>query len=156
MSSSRRKPVLSALRGMAMTLALGIGVVGTSHADEPWQPTLMDPALLAALIEEGERVPYILYVGPRALYDQGHIKGSIYIGPAAISEGMDRLVEAVKNFAGNADIVVYCGCCPWHTCPNLPPADRKLRAMGFTNVKMLDTPTNLSLDWINKNYPTSR
>jgi len=148
-----RRFTLSPWRSLLLALALGAGA--GAGADGAWQPALMDPALLAAYIEEGENVPYILYVGPRALFDQGHITGAIYVGPASLEEGLQRLAEVVKNWPSNASIVVYCGCCPWSTCPNLPPADRKLRALGFTNVRMLDTPTNLSLDWINKNYPTS-
>jgi thiosulfate/3-mercaptopyruvate sulfurtransferase len=144
---------LATARGVASLLL--VGFLSTSSAED-WKPSLMATDLLAGLIEEGQRVPYILYVGPKPLFDQGHITGSIYVGPGSLNEGMQELADKVKEIPRDAAIVVYCGCCEWSICPNLPPVDRKLAQMGFTNVKMLDIPTNLTMDWVNKNYPTTR
>jgi rhodanese-related sulfurtransferase len=159
MSNDRKRPgrrsAIAVLHGIAFVLMMG--VLSTGRADDgSWRPTLMAPELLAGLIEEGFDVPYILYVGPGPLFDQGHISGSIYIGPASLNEGIQSLAEAVAELPRNARLVVYCGCCPWDVCPNLAPAQRKLEAMGFTNVKVLDIHTNLSLDWISRGYPTTR
>ena len=40
-------------------------------------------------------------------------------------------------------IVLYCGCCPWNHCPNVGPAFKQLRDLGFTNVKVLYMADNL-------------
>jgi len=39
-------------------------------------------------------------------------------------------------------------------CPNVRPAYRTLKEMGFTNVRVLNIPTNMNADWYSKNYPT--
>ncbi len=155
MSTARKRSMTAVLHCVALLLV--VGTSSTARAsDGSWNPRLMAPDLLAGLIEEGFDVPYILYVGPGPLFDLGHIPGSIYIGPASLNEGIQRLIEAVEEFPRNARLVVYCGCCPWDDCPNLAPAYRKLETMGFTNVKVLELPTSLSLDWINQGYPTTR
>lgn len=148
------KSAMAVLNCLAVLLLLA---APAGHAQESgWNPPLMEPELLAGLIEEGFDVPYVLYVGPGPLFDQGHITGSIYVGPASLEEGIEKLVESVKEIPKNASIVVYCGCCPWDVCPNVPPAYRKLVSMGFTNVQVLHIPTNLGADWISKGFPTSR
>ena len=52
--------------------------------------------------------------------------------------------------------MIYCGCCPWSHCPNVKPADDALRAMGFTNVKVLYIADNFGADWVNKGYPVAK
>jgi thiosulfate/3-mercaptopyruvate sulfurtransferase len=46
-------------------------------------------------------------------------------------------------------IVFYCGCCPFNHCPNVRPAFKVLKQMGFTNFKLLNLPENLKVNWIN-------
>jgi len=53
-------------------------------------------------------------------------------------------------------IVLYCGCCPWVRCPNVGPAFKLLRDLGFTNVKVLYLANNLGTDWVDKGYPVER
>jgi hypothetical protein len=48
---------------------------------------------------------------------------------------------------------VYCGCCPFEKCPNIRPAFNLMKAMGFSNGKLLNLPTNLKQNWIAKGYP---
>jgi hypothetical protein len=50
-------------------------------------------------------------------------------------------------------IVLYCGCCPWVRCPNVGPAFKLLRYLGFNNVKVLYLADNLGTDWVDKGYP---
>ncbi len=38
-------------------------------------------------------------------------------------------------------------------CPNIRPAYRTLREMGFTHVRVLNIPTNMHEDWFSKGYP---
>jgi hypothetical protein len=56
----------------------------------------------------------------------------------------------------DADVVIYCGCCPFRDCPNIRPAFRVLQEMKFTRAKLLNIPTTLKADWINKGYPSEK
>jgi hypothetical protein len=60
----------------------------------------------------------------------------------------------VADLPKDADIVVYCGCCPMVKCPNIRPAYRTLKELGFTHIRVLDVPTNMHDDWYAKNYPS--
>ena len=71
------------------------------------------------------------------LYTQAHIPGSEYIGPASSESGLQQLHKRVEPLPRDKFIVIYCGCCPWSHCPNVKPAHDALRALGFTNVKVL-------------------
>jgi hypothetical protein len=38
-------------------------------------------------------------------------------------------------------------------CPNIRPAYRALREMGFQHVRVLNIPNNMHEDWFGKGYP---
>jgi hypothetical protein len=100
-----------------------------------------------------EDQPLILQVGVLALYNQGHIPGSEYVGPASDSNGLQKLRERAKNLPKDKFIVFYCGCCPWNDCPNSKPAFQELKALGFSNAKLLYVPSSFKRDWVAKGYP---
>jgi hypothetical protein len=75
------------------------------------------------------------------------------IGPAHEKTNLDRLKQELENLPRNADIVIYCGCCPFEHCPNIRPAFRLLNEMKFTNQKLLNIPHNIKTDWMDKGYP---
>jgi rhodanese-related sulfurtransferase len=95
----------------------------------------------------------LMQVGFLMMYKMGHIPGSQYTGAAAKPEGLAALKKLVANLPRNQKIVIYCGCCPWGDCPNIRPAFRALKEMGFTNVKVLDLPQRLGDDWTARGYP---
>ena len=72
------------------------------------------------------------------------------VGPRA----KELLKKAVAGMAKDADLVIYCGCCPMVKCPNVRPAYRTLKEMGFTRVRVLHIPTNMHTDWYTKDYPS--
>ncbi len=115
----------------------------------------MKPADLAAVLNKpaNER-PLVLQIGFQFLYKQKHIPGSIFAGPAGEPEGLQRLDAALANTPKNAEVVIYCGCCPWTHCPNIRPAYSELKKLGYTNIRVLETTENLKTDWIEKGYPT--
>ncbi len=115
---------------------------------------MMSPAELNQLLKSSK--PLVLQVGPRSLYDQAHISGAEYIGNASTPEGMDALRARVKSEAKDKLIVIYCGCCPWDHCPNIHPAYKELRNLGYTNVRVLYMANNFGADWVNKGYPTEK
>ena len=100
--------------------------------------------------------PLMIQVGSHVLYTQAHIPGSEYIGPASGETGLQSLRKRVESLPRNKFIVLYCGCCPWNHCPNVKPADDALRAMGFTNVKVLYIAANFGADWVEKGYPVGK
>jgi len=118
---------------------------------------LINPEELVQIIQssKGEK-PLMIQVGSHVLYQQAHIPGSEYIGPASSESGLQSLRKRVESLPRNKFIVIYCGCCPWSHCPNVKPADDALRAMGFTNVKVLYVANNFGADWVDKGYPVAK
>jgi len=78
------------------------------------------------------------------------------VGPASEQAGLQLLGDRVAKLPGNTPIVVYCGCCPWGDCPNVPAACEAIRALGFTKVKAPCIAHNFGADWIDQGYPATR
>ena len=118
---------------------------------------LMNPEDLVKILQstQGEK-PLMIQVGSHVLYEQAHIPGSEYIGPASYESGLQQLRKRVEALPRRKFIVIYCGCCPWNHCPNVKPADDALRALGFTNVKVLYIPENFGANWVAKGYPVAK
>jgi rhodanese-related sulfurtransferase len=118
---------------------------------------LVEPADLAASLESSlAPKPLILHVGFRTMYDQAHIPGSDYAGPGKIAAGLQGLSARVAGLPKGTAIVIYCGCCPWNSCPNISAAYDTLHGLGFTNVKVLHISDNFGIDWVDKGYPSTR
>jgi len=100
--------------------------------------------------------PVVLQVGFRVMFNQAHVAGSQYVGPDSKPEGIRLLEAAVSSVSKDRLIVLYCGCCPWTRCPNVGPAYRRLRELGFTHVKVLYLANNFGDDWVGKGYATAR
>ncbi|MCQ0111729.1 hypothetical protein SAMN04487906_0093 [Zhouia amylolytica] len=117
---------------------------------EPWaEPQLIQPSELAGIIEKGNTSDVYLYsIGPA-----GPIKGSVEFGPAQQSDNLKQLEKRLNELPKDADVVLYCGCCPFKDCPNIRPAFTLLNEMGFTRHKLLNLSQNLKVDWIDKGYP---
>ena len=121
----------------------------TAQKPENWTADqLMAPAALAKTLELKKDIPIIYSVGPGAI-----IPHSIDIGMTNDEKNLDRFKKAVSNLPRTANIVIYCGCCPFEHCPNVRPAIDVLKAMNFTNFHLLNLPKNIKTDWISKGYP---
>ncbi len=86
-----------------------------------------------------------------------HLRGPICIAgrcPAIQASGIQSLENTVSSLPKGRYIVLYCGCCPWNRCPNVGPAYKRLRDLGFSNVKVLYIANNFGDDWVNKGYPS--
>ncbi len=114
---------------------------------------LVEPPDLVKLLTSARSKPVVLMVGPNVLYRSKHIPGSIFAGPGATPQGIALLKFTVAKIGKTADIVIYCGCCPWDHCPNIKPAMAELKAMGYTRARALNLPQNFKSDWIDKGYP---
>ena len=133
-----------------------LGLCLCQQGPDPWPATgLLEPAVLASVLKSADgKKPYVIGVGPRNLYVIKHIPHSTYAGPGSKAEGIDALKQAVAFLDKNADIVIYCGCCPMDHCPNVRPAFRVLAELGYTKVRVLNIATNMPTDWTAKGYPT--
>jgi thiosulfate/3-mercaptopyruvate sulfurtransferase len=118
--------------------------------NEPWsQSQLMEPSDLAQILKDTtKKQPLIIDIG-----FFGGIKNSIRIGPAREKANVDKLREFLNKYPKDADIVIYCGCCPFKDCPNIRPAFNLIKELNFSNAKLLDLPHNLKTDWSDKGYP---
>jgi hypothetical protein len=98
----------------------------------------------------------VLQVGSRVLFEQAHIAGAEYAGAGSQAAGLKQLQGRVAPLQRKTFIVLYCGCCPWNRCPNIAPAMKLLRDLGFTRVKALYLADNFGADWADKGYPVER
>ena len=117
---------------------------------------LIQPEELVQILKSKAAQPLMLQVGSHVLYQQAHIPGSEYVGAGSTDAGLAQLRDRVTKLPRNKAIVLYCGCCPWGHCPNVKPADDALRALGFTNVKVLYIANNFGTDWVNRGYPVAK
>lgn len=122
----------------------------TLGVSNPWTTKqVIEPSILASIINDAKLdKPLILNIG--AVED---IKSAKHIGAVSEAENMKKLNGAVHLLPKNTAIVVYCGCCPFNKCPNIRPAFTALQKEGFTDIKVLDLPTNLKVNWSSKGYP---
>lgn len=126
----------------------------TTHVQkEPWSDAqLIQPTTLARMLErDSTKLPYLYSIGR-----VGSIKHSIAFGPAEDKKNLDKFRAEIQALPRDADIVIYCGCCPFEDCPNIRPAFTLLNEMGFTNHKLLNLVHNLNVDWIDKGYPVTK
>lgn len=128
-----------------------------AQSDAPMSATripgdqLIQPAALHRELEM-HRHPLILQVGSQMLFDESHIPGAEYAGPASRPQGLQLLRDRVARLPRNRSIVIYCGCCPWTHCPNIGPAWRLLHQMGFTHMRALYIQDNFGTDWVDQGY----
>lgn len=135
-----------------LIVAIFVNSFAQSANTEPWKENqLMPPAELAAIINNPNALkPFIFSIGPGA-----YVKGSIDIGPANEKDNLKKLKAELSKLPKNANIVIYCGCCPFEHCPNIRPAFELLNKMKLTNHKLLSLQKNIKVDWIDKGYPKS-
>lgn len=125
---------------------------------DPWVANqTVEPAALATELQQGKS-PFaqVIYVGVRTLYEGAHIPGAVFHGPGSTPEGLADLKNFASTLPRNSKILIYCGCCPLERCPNLRPAFRTLKEMGFNNLRVLILPTSFAADWVQKGYPIQK
>jgi thiosulfate/3-mercaptopyruvate sulfurtransferase len=150
---------MGSVRFVGLAALVALAIAGNfarpreSQAD-PWTAQqLMTPEALADQLASGAKPPVIISVAFPVLYRNRHIETAIFAGPGRDPEGITALKAAVKSLPKDTGIVIYCGCCPMDHCPNLRPAFRALKEMGFTRIHALNIPTNFNADWVAKGYP---
>jgi thiosulfate/3-mercaptopyruvate sulfurtransferase len=151
----RSRSLVIFLAATALALLIPLVLMSQSAAD-PWPAAsvLEPPALAKLLTGPADKVPAIFAVAFPVLYNSKHLPHAVFAGPGSKPEGIEALKKAAAGMSRDADIVVYCGCCPMMMCPNIRPAYRALKEMGFTHIRILDIPTNMATDWFGKGYPS--
>jgi hypothetical protein len=135
-------------------LALLAALCLCQDATDPWPKSeLLEPAVLVKAIQS-VKPPVVLCVAFPVLYRSRHILHAIDAGPGFKPEGIESLKKAAAALPKDADVVIYCGCCPMAKCPNIRPAYRTLKEAGFTHVRVLNIATNMHTDWFTKDYPS--
>ncbi len=144
----------------------GVEEPAQAQVNSPQAPERVEPWKSGRLIEAGElanvvsnpatKKPLILNAGPGVLYRKAHIPGAKYVGPASEPDGLTALQAVTQSIGKDEQIVLYCGCCPWNVCPNIRPAYTKLQQLGFSRVKVLHLPDNLTLNWVKKGFPVEK
>lgn len=154
-------PVVAACKGKerdgAGPTARGEGESTSGSGDGPEIGPLLAPAALTARmadIESGKVAVY--YVGPDELFAKHRVPGAKKLGPVSTDEGRAALVAALASLPPDGEAVVYCGCCPVRSCPNVRPASAVIRASGRKNARVLDLPTRFTTDWTDKGYPVGK
>lgn len=127
----------------------------STSADIP-AADLMQPQELEQWLQSDKEKPLILQVGSHVMYAEAHIPGSEYVGPGSQPAGIQALRERVQSLPKDKALVIYCGCCPWHKCPNIRPAYQELHRLGFTHLKVLYIADNFGTDWVSKGYSVAK
>ena len=136
-----------------MLVLLGASLA-QSASTEPWpKADLISASDLAAKLKTAHDGPVVLFVGFPVLYRGKHIPHAMMAGPASKPEGLELLKRGVLKLAKDDEIVIYCGCCPFGKCPNVRPAYRELKKLGFERVRVLEIPENFHTDWVAKGFP---
>jgi thiosulfate/3-mercaptopyruvate sulfurtransferase len=126
---------------------------------DPWSSaeTLQPPDLAQELRAAKSSPPAtIIYVGFRTLFEGGHIPGAVFHGTASTEKGIAELKAYLRDLPRSTNLVIYCGCCPFDRCPNIRPAYKAVREMGFEHVRVLVLPTSFAADWVEKGYPIAK
>lgn len=119
---------------------------GNAQQLKNWTPDqFVNPALLANSMIEKKALPYIFSIGPMAL-----TLYSIDIGADTDVANLISLKEAINKLPKDAEVVIYCGCCPFNRCPNLRPAIELFKEMNFKNFHLLNLAMSIKADWIDK------
>ncbi|MBV9760680.1 MAG: rhodanese-like domain-containing protein [Acidobacteriaceae bacterium] len=139
-------------------LVLPVVVAAGISAQDVWNSqTLIKPEAAAKQVRNSSAdKPLILFVGFPAMYRGAHIPDAVLAGPASTPAGLAKLKGIASSLPRNGKVIVYCGCCPFVKCPNVKPAYTALRAMGFSQIEVLELDQNFHADWVMKGYPVER
>ena len=148
-----RLPLMVAMSMVAAAI-MTPGLSDDNVQADPWpKAELLEPSSLAELLKSSAPQPNIICVAFPVLYRQRHVLHARLAGPASKPEGLRALRDAVHSLPRDSQIVIYCGCCPMQKCPNVRPAYRLLKELGFSHIRVLDLPANFHADWSAKGYP---
>lgn len=144
------KNIILRVSFILIIVSVGAQSFAFQQKGEPWTDNqLIEPVDLVRLMKSGNKMNLFIYsIGPSGL-----IKNAVDIGDGKEKANIEKLKSAVSKLPKDAQIVLYCGCCPFGNCPNIRPTFQLLNDLKFTNHKLLNLPKNLKADWIDKGFP---
>jgi thiosulfate/3-mercaptopyruvate sulfurtransferase len=142
----------------AAAAACSGGSSGSASSAEPWGTNTVKPADLVSELAgaSGADKPVVVCTAPPFLYRAGRIPGAVLHGPMTSPTAIDELTAWAQPLPRSTDLVIYCGCCPMDQCPNIRPAYKLLKDLGFTRVRVLALPTSFATDWLGHGYPVEK
>jgi hypothetical protein len=143
--------IINAIACMLFTLSANAQDLSLKKQVWPDKYLMQTNTLAAALKRPGTAKPAIYNIG-----FVGNIQGAKKLAAASKEEGLTQLKSELKGKPKTSPVVIYCGCCPFEHCPNVKPAFTMLQKLGYTNVKILNLPTSIKADWIDKGYPMAK
>lgn len=145
---------MTALSRRTLLLSLAAGsLLAACRASTKLGP-MMAPSALAQRIDDVKSGKLaVLYVGPDLMFQLGHIPGARNIGPVGEDDGYAAVERALRELPADVEAVLYCGCCPVASCPNVGPASELIAKLGRQRTYLLDLPTRFADDWTDKGYP---
>ncbi len=128
------------------------------QSPNPWTSaqTVQPADLVHGVEDKSGAAPDVVYVGFHTLFAGGHIPGATFHGSASNENGLADLKKWADGLPRTANLVIYCGCCPFEKCPNVRPAFTALSGMGFKKLRVLILPTSFVADWVDKGFPVQR
>jgi thiosulfate/3-mercaptopyruvate sulfurtransferase len=148
---------------IAGVLALGLSAcagntAGTASSTELWGENIVKPAELVAELANasGPDKPVVVCTAPPFLYRSGHVPGAVLHGPMTSPSVIGEFTAWAQSLPRSSNIVVYCGCCPMEQCPNVRPAYKVLKDLGFSRVRVLILPDNFATDWVSRGFPIEK
>jgi hypothetical protein len=143
--------IINAIACMLFTLSANAQDLSLKKQVWPDKYLMQTNTLVAALKRPGTAKPAIYNIG-----FVGNIQGAKKLAAASKEEGLTQLKSELKGKPKTSPVVIYCGCCPFEHCPNVKPAFTMLQKLGYTDVKILNLPTSIKADWIDKGYPMAK
>jgi len=142
-----------------LLLLCGVLMANAQVSTSVSMPALGTPWKSAELMEPGElndaitsnKAPLIFNIG--SVED---IKGAVHIGPLSDAANLEKFKTTVASHKKSTEMVIYCGCCPFGKCPNIRPAYKLLKDLGYANVKVLNLYVNLRNNWTSAGYPLAK
>ncbi len=152
---NRRSFVTSMAGAVGLFAEPGMQAAAEADVKDPWSPgELLESKELAEQLKGATQQQAIICVAFPLLYRQRRIAGAVFAGPGSKPEGIALLNAALEKQKTSERVVLYCGCCPMEEhCPNIRPAYLTARELGYKNIRVLNLPTNLHTDWIEKGFP---
>jgi hypothetical protein len=147
--------LLAAVAMLSLSAGCASGSAGSASSEWPWGTDSVSPEAFAKELASAEK-PVIVCTAPPFLYRVARIPGAVLHGPASSPEGLNSLTTWARTLPRSTNVVIYCGCCPLSQCPNLSPAYKALKGLGFTRVRVLLLEDNFKTSWIDRGYPYER
>ena len=147
--------LLATIAVVAFSAGCASGSAGSASSEWPWGTDSVAPEAFARELASADK-PITVCTAPPFLYRVARIPGAVLHGPASSPEGLNSLTTWAQTLPRSTNIVIYCGCCPLSQCPNLSPAYKALKGLGFTRVRVLLLEDNFKTSWIDRGHPYER